>query len=196
MPQHKIAIFVSGTGSNARVMIDHFKDHPNIEVGLLLSNKRTAKALLMAADRNVPTLVLNRQRFYEQPEFLLEELRAFGVTFVVLAGFLWLIPPYLVAAFPQRIVNIHPALLPKYGGKGMYGHHVHEAVKANGETESGMTVHYVNEHYDEGNIIFQARTALSATDSAQDIAAKVLQLEHAHYSQVVEDLLMKSGSDV
>ncbi|MEM7575616.1 MAG: phosphoribosylglycinamide formyltransferase [Bacteroidota bacterium] len=190
MPQHKIAIFVSGTGSNARVMIDHFRDHPEIEVALLVSNKRKAKALLMAADREVPTLVLNRQDFYEQPDFLLNELRAFGVNFIVLAGFLWLIPAYLVEAFPQQIVNIHPALLPKYGGKGMYGHHVHEAVKTNAETESGMTIHYVNEQYDEGNIIFQARTSLLPEDSAEDIAAKVLQLEHAHYSKVVEDLLL------
>ncbi|MEL6669425.1 MAG: VOC family protein [Bacteroidota bacterium] len=190
-PPTNIAIFVSGTGSNARVMIDRFKGHPKIRVALLVSNKRLAPALMMAAERHIPTLVVNKEPFYEQPNFLLGELGRFNIQFIVLAGFLWLIPAYLVKAYPQKMVNIHPALLPKYGGKGMYGMHVHRAVAEAGESESGMSIHYVNEQYDEGNIIFQARTTLLPKDSPEDIAAKVLQLEHKYYGQVVEEIIVE-----
>ena len=195
MSRHNIAIFVSGTGSNARVMIDHFRELKassgvDFNVALLISNSKTAKALEMAAQKNIPTLTLDRSAFRNSEE-LLETLKEFEVDFIVLAGFLWLIPPYLIRDFPNRIVNIHPALLPKYGGKGMYGSNVHRAVKAAGEKESGITIHYVNEHYDEGGIIFQARTALEPTDTPEDIATKVLRLEHANYSRVVEEILTK-----
>ncbi|MEM8583820.1 MAG: VOC family protein [Bacteroidota bacterium] len=189
LPPTNIAIFVSGTGSNARVMIDRFKDHNRIRVALLVSNKRKAPALMMAAERGVPTLVVGRNQFYDQPDFLLNELGRFHIQFIVLAGFLWLIPAYLIRAYPKKMVNIHPALLPKYGGKGMYGMHVHRAVAEAGETESGLSIHYVNEQYDEGNIIFQARTRLLPEDGPEEIASKVLKLEHEHYGQIVEDII-------
>lgn len=193
MSQHNIAIFVSGTGSNARVMIDHFRELEkagagDFNVAMLVSSSQVAKALDMAAQKNIPTLTLDRGAFRNTTE-LLDVLTEFNVNFIVLAGFLWLIPPYLVQAFPNRIVNIHPALLPKYGGKGMYGMNVHRAVKAANDTESGITIHYVNEHYDEGAVIFQTSTPLASTDTPADIAAKVLRLEHANYSRVVAEIL-------
>ncbi|MEL7159613.1 MAG: phosphoribosylglycinamide formyltransferase [Bacteroidota bacterium] len=187
----KLALFVSGTGSNARVIIDRFRAHPEdgVEVVLLVSNKPTAKALLMAAERNIPTLVLQRKSFNES-EDLLEELDRFGVDFIALAGFLWLVPGYLVRAFPQRMLNIHPALLPDYGGKGMYGANVHRAVKANGEPESGITIHYVNEHYDEGDFVFQAAVRLDPEDSPEKIAERVLRLEHANYWRTLRGIAL------
>ncbi len=185
----RIAILVSGTGSNARVMIDRFQAHPEdgVEVVLLISNKATAGALSMAAERGVPSLVVNRGDWNAGAEWL-TALEAYAVDLIVLAGFLWLIPPYLVHAYPGRIVNIHPALLPKYGGKGMYGHHVHEAVKAAGDLESGITIHYVNENYDEGSIIYQAAVRLDPDDSPAQIAERVLRLEHGNYWRIVREL--------
>lgn len=185
----KLAIFVSGTGSNARTIIDRFRAHPEdgVEVVLLVSNKANAGALVMAAERDVPTLVLKRDAFYHT-EALLDDLSHFNVDFIALAGFLWLIPAYLVKAFPNRMLNIHPALLPDYGGKGMYGANVHRAVKANGETESGVTIHYVNEKYDEGNTVFQAAVRLDPDDTPEKIAERVLRLEHANYWRVIQSL--------
>lgn len=185
----KLALFVSGTGSNARTIIDRFRAHPEdgVEVALLVSNKPNARALMMAAERGVPTLVLNRSEFYET-EHLLDQLATFEVDFIALAGFLWLVPGYLVKAFPNRMVNIHPALLPAYGGKGMYGANVHRAVKANGEQESGITVHYVNERYDEGDYVFQAAVRLDPDDSPEKIAERVLRLEHGNYWRVLRNL--------
>ncbi|MTB53744.1 phosphoribosylglycinamide formyltransferase [Lewinella sp. W8] len=182
----RLAIFVSGTGSNARMIIDRFRERPEagVEVALVVSNKPGAGALAMATERGIPTLVLQRKSFYET-EDLLAQLEHFGVNFIVLAGFLWLIPSYLVRAFPRRMLNVHPALLPAYGGKGMYGIHVHRAVKAAGDPESGMTIHYVNEHYDEGDIVYQAAVRLDPDDSPEDIAARVLRLEHANYWRVI-----------
>lgn len=189
-----IAIFASGTGSNARKIVEYFKDHESIQVGLIISNKSTAPVLEMAESHNIPTLVINRSSFYESEDILIK-LDAYSIGFVVLAGFLWLIPAYLVRHFPNQIVNIHPALLPKYGGKGMYGSHVHRAVKAAGETESGMTIHYVNEHYDEGNIVFQASCKLEKEDSAEEIARKVLELEHRHFAQTIEKVISEQASE-
>ena len=143
----------------------------------------------MAEENGVETLVVDRQEFY-QSHSLLRALEFRAIDFIVLAGFLWLVPSYLVAAYRGRMVNIHPALLPGYGGKGMYGKHVHQAVKAAGDAESGMTVHYVNEKYDDGDIIFQARCPLSPDDSADEIARKVLQLEHRYFAPVIEKLLL------
>lgn len=185
-----IAIFASGTGSNARKIIEHFKGHADIRVGLIVTNKKDAGVLEIARKHGIPTLTLNRYTFYET-DYLLTDLRKFGTDLIALAGFLWLVPKYLLEAFPQRIVNIHPALLPKFGGKGMFGMHVHEAVKNAGENESGMTIHFVNENYDEGDIIFQAKTAISPTDSAADIAKKVLALEHRYFPVVIENLLVE-----
>lgn len=185
----KLALFVSGTGSNARTIIDRFQAHPEdgVEVVLLVSNKPSAKALLMAAERDVPTLVLARTEFYET-ENLLAHLASFEVDFIALAGFLWLIPPYLVNAYGGKMLNIHPALLPDYGGKGMYGANVHRAVKANGEKESGITIHYVNEQYDEGDYVFQAAVRLDEDDSPEQIAKRVLRLEHANYWRVLRKI--------
>jgi len=185
----RLALFVSGTGSNARTIIDRFQRHPEdgVEIALLVSNKATAGALLMAAGRDVPTLVIKRDTFNNTTE-LLDDLKRFDVNFIALAGFLWLIPAYLVRAYPNRMLNIHPALLPAYGGKGMYGANVHQAVKANGETESGITIHYVNEQYDEGNFVFQAAIRLDADDSPKMIAERVLRLEHANYWRVIRSL--------
>ncbi len=187
--QH-LAIFASGTGSNARQIVKYFEQHPSISVALIISNKASAPVLEMARQAGIDTLVIDRPFFYES-EDILKKLAAYPVDLLVLAGFLWLIPGYLVQAYPNRIVNVHPALLPKYGGKGMYGMHVHRAVKAAGEAESGMTIHFVNEHYDEGAVIFQARCALSPKDDAEQIAAKVLALEHHHFAPVIEQVLAK-----
>ncbi len=187
----QIAVFISGTGSNARVLIDYLARSPVGRVRLLVANRADAPGLQMAAERGVETLVLDRREFYDT-ENLLQELRRRRIEFIALAGFLWLVPPYLVRAYTGRMVNIHPALLPKYGGKGMYGRHVHRAVRAAGEDESGITIHWVTEEYDEGNVILQARTPLAAGDTAEQIGARVLELEHRHYAPVVEQLLQKN----
>ena len=183
-----IAIFLSGSGSNARKIIEHFKDHPSVSIALLVSNKPDLGAAAIAAENNISLLSISKSMLYDEQLFL-KSLADYDVDFIVLAGFLLLVPPYLVKHFEKKVVNIHPALLPKYGGKGMYGHHVHEAVKAAGETESGITIHFCNAHYDEGDIIFQAKTDLDATDTPQDIARKVLALEHANFAKVIEDIL-------
>lgn len=185
----KIAIFASGTGSNAQKMIEYFDGHPNIQVRLVVSNKSDAGVLHKAKEAGVETVVVNRKTFYETTDLLMV-LREKEVSFIVLAGFLWLIPEYLIEAYPDKMVNIHPALLPKFGGKGMYGHHVHRAVKTAGEKESGISIHWVNEQYDKGGILFQARCAVTAEDDPEDIARKVQQLEHQHFAPVVEQLLM------
>lgn len=184
----KIAIFASGTGSNATKIVAHFQNHTSISVSLVVSNKATAPVLQMAASNNIPTLLINRTSFYES-EQLLEDLAKHQIDFIALAGFLWLIPPYLVKAFEQQMVNIHPALLPKYGGKGMYGMNVHRAVKENSETESGITIHFVNEQYDEGGAIFQAACGIDSTDDPTAIRNKVLQLEHYYFPRIIEGLL-------
>jgi len=184
----KIAIFASGTGSNAAKIVKHLKGHKTIEVVLIVSNKSTAGVLSMASQNGIPTEILNRQEFNNNEGFL-EKLSSFEVDFIVLAGFLWLVPGYLVQAYTKRIVNIHPALLPKYGGKGMYGMNVHKAVKSANESESGPTIHFVNEHYDEGDIIFQVKTEILESDTPDDIAAKVLKLEHQYYPIVVEKVI-------
>jgi phosphoribosylglycinamide formyltransferase-1 len=183
-----LAIFASGGGSNARRIMEYFKDSDRIKVALVVSNKSDAGVLNIAAEHDIPALVIHRKMFFESEE-ILPLLEKYRIGFIALAGFFWLVPAYLVRAFPRKIVNIHPALLPKFGGKGMYGHHVHEAVKQAGEKESGPTIHFVNEHYDEGDIIFQARCPLTADDSPEDIARKVLQLEHRHYPEVIEKVI-------
>ena len=188
MSKKHIAIFASGSGSNARKILEYFEDREDVKVALIISNKRNAGVLQHAKEFNVPSLTMNRAFFYNT-QAILGTLQSEKIDLIVLAGFLWLVPQYLIAAYPQKIVNIHPALLPKYGGKGMYGHHVHKAVQANGEKESGMTIHFVNEHYDEGGHIFQAKCKLDEGDSADEIAKKVLKLEHTHYARVVDDLL-------
>ena len=188
MDKKHIAIFASGSGSNARKILEYFEDREDIEVALIVTNKRKAGVLAHAREFDVPTLSMDRSFFYNSSG-ILNVLKSEKIDLIVLAGFLWLIPSYLIETFPNKIINIHPALLPKYGGKGMYGHHVHEAVKANGDKESGMTIHYVNERFDEGGHIFQAKCGLEDTDTAEDIAGKVLELEHANYARVIDEIL-------
>lgn len=185
----RIAIFASGGGSNALKIMEYFANNDTIEVALVISNKSKAGVLEKAERQNVPSLIINRKSFYET-EDLLAELQSRKIDFIALAGFLWLIPTYLVNAFPNRIVNIHPALLPKYGGKGMYGMNVHRAVYAAKEPISGMTIHFVNAKYDEGNIIFQAECELSAQDTPEQIAKKVLTLEHQYFPKVIEKVIL------
>ncbi len=183
----RLAILATGSGSNAEKIMEHFAHSSKGKVVLVAANKTTAGVLARAQKFGVPTLTFTRHELEEG--LLLEKLREAQVDWVILAGFLLKVPDELIRAFPDRMVNIHPALLPKYGGKGMYGHHVHEAVKAAGETESGITIHLVNEHYDEGKIIFQAATSLLPEDNAETIATKVLALEHRYFAGVIEGLL-------
>lgn len=180
-----IAIFASGTGSNAKKIIAHFKHHPVISVNLVVSNKPDAPVLDIARENDIATCIIHREDFYKN-EDILKKLNEYSIDYVVLAGFLWLVPEYLVRAFASRMVNLHPALLPRYGGRGMYGMKVHEAVRAAGETESGITIHLVNERYDEGNIIFQASCPVLPEDSPADIARKVQSLEHKWFPQIIE----------
>ncbi len=187
---HRLAIFASGTGTNAEKIMEYFADRPDVSVALVVSNKANAGVLARARRFGVPTMVIDRATFYES-EDILKTLNQYGIDFVVLAGFLWLVPAYLVKAFRGRMVNIHPALLPRYGGKGMYGMHVHRAVVADGERETGITIHYVNERYDEGDIVFQARCPVDPDDTPEDVARKVHALEHAHYPRVIDQLLQR-----
>lgn len=187
----RIAILASGTGSNARKIVEHLKDSEHIEVALIASNKSKAKVLDMAKDHEIPTCVISRDDFYHNGTFA-ERLKNENIGWIILAGFLWLVPEDLVKQYPNRIVNIHPALLPQYGGKGMYGMNVHRAVKEAQEAQSGMTIHLVNEKYDDGEYLFQASVDLNRDDTAEDIASKVLQLEHQYYPTVVEGWVMSS----
>jgi len=193
MEKVNIAIFVSGGGTNCENLIRYFDGSDSVCCALVVSNKADAKALERATRLGVPTAVAPKAQLND-PDFMLPLMRRYGVQFIVLAGFLPLVPNFLIDAFPRRIVNLHPALLPKYGGKGMWGHHVHEAVKAAGETETGMTVHWVTPVCDGGEIIAQFRCALSPDDSADDIAEKEHQLEMAHFPQVVEQVLQATFS--
>jgi len=187
---HKIALFASGSGTNVENIARYFKGHPSIEVSLILSNKKDAFVLERAKKLNMPSMVFNKHKFNETTE-IVDRLIAEKIELVVLAGFLWLIPESLISAFPNRIINIHPALLPKYGGKGMYGGKVHEAVVANHEKESGITIHFVNREYDKGNILFQAKIAVLPTDSPDDVAHKVHELEYEYFPKEIERLLLK-----
>ena len=188
MKHLNVAIFASGSGSNCENIIRYFRDSDKVNIPLVISNKADAYVLERAKNLNVPTTVINKAQLND-PEVMIPLLRQYQIDFIVLAGFLPLIPDFLIEAFPRRIVNIHPALLPKYGGKGMWGHHVHEAVKAAGETETGMTVHWVTPVCDSGEIIAQYRVALSPEDTVETIAEKEHQLEMKYFPKVVEDIL-------
>jgi len=186
-----MAVFASGTGSNAQRIIDHFSDGTkNASVALIVCNKPGAGLLQIAAAENMPSLIIEKERFFRGDAYL-PELKQHGIDFIVLAGFLWKIPQALINAYPRRIVNIHPALLPKYGGKGMYGSFVHEAVLHAKDVDSGITIHYVDEHYDNGDLIFQAKCTVSKDDDAESLSKKIHALEHQHYSVVIEQLLNK-----
>ena len=183
-----IAIFVSGSGTNCENLIRYFKDSERVNCALVVSNKADAYGLVRAERLGVATAVTPKAELND-PEVMMPLLKKYDIQFIVLAGCLPLVPNFLVDAFPRKIVNIHPALLPKYGGKGMWGHHVHEAVKAAGEKETGMTVHYVTPVCDSGEIIAQFRVALSPDDTADDIAAKEHLLEMEHFPQIVEQVI-------
>jgi phosphoribosylglycinamide formyltransferase 1 len=186
-----LAIFASGGGSNARKIIEHFQNHPSVKIALVVTNRADAGVLGIAEEHAIPSVIISKSILYDESQ-MIDVLEKHEIGFIVLAGFLLLMPSYLTEKFDRRMVNIHPALLPKYGGKGMYGHHVHEAVKAAREMESGMTIHFCNAHYDEGGVIFQARCSLSPDDSAEDIARKVLVLEHTYYPAIIEKVVLGS----
>lgn len=185
-----IAIFASGTGSNAERIMTYFDGHPSIRVELVVSNKAKAPVLEKARAHGVATHLIARTSFYDTQD-ILDVLSKYKIDLIVLAGFMWLIPPYLVAAYAGRMLNIHPALLPAYGGKGMYGQHVHRAVHAAGERETGITIHQVNERYDEGSIVFQASCELSPDDTPEAIARKVQLLEHQYFAPVIEEFIQE-----
>ena len=181
----RIAVLASGSGTNAEMIFNFFRNHPVIEVVLLLCNNSEAQVLKRAEKFDIPVRVIKRMEFNEE-SLMLDLLKSREITHLVLAGFLWLLPGYLIRAFPDRIVNIHPSLLPNHGGKGMYGMKVHEAVKQAAEDETGITIHLVNEKYDEGRVLFQATCTVADNDSPEQIAKKVHQLEHDSYPKVIE----------
>jgi phosphoribosylglycinamide formyltransferase 1 len=185
-----IAIFASGAGSNAQKIIEHFAANPHIKVSLIVCNKPAAGVLGIASTKAIPSLIIDKEKFFRGNGYV-DELKEAGINFIVLAGFLWKIPQSLIDAYRNRIINIHPALLPKYGGKGMYGANVHEAVIAAGEKESGITIHYVDEHYDNGDIIFQGKCEVAPGDTVDSLAEKIHALEHEHFPKVIEEVVNK-----
>lgn len=188
MRKINIAIFASGEGTNCENLIRHFQGNENVGVSVVVSSKPEARVIERARRLGVPVKVITRREFSDNPPAVLEAVE--GCDLIVLAGFLLFIPGYLLERFHRRIINIHPSLLPKYGGKGMWGHHVHEAVKAAGETETGITIHYVDSQIDAGECIARYRTALAPHDTPDDIAAKVHALEKQHFPEVVEEIAM------
>ena len=189
----RIAIFASGSGSNAQKIMEHFKKHNDAEVAIVLSNNPDAFVLQRADNFEIPTHIFNKHEFY-QSEAVVTLLKSLEVDLIVLAGFLWLIPENLLRAFPNKIINIHPALLPKYGGKGMYGDKVHKSILENAEEESGITIHFVNECFDEGEIIHQSRFRIEKGDDLEMIKFKGQQLEHLHYPKIIEQLIKRMKS--
>lgn len=210
----RIAIFASGAGSNAEKIIEYFTTTTRlndsvgqaspeekgtgrpkeVKISLIVSNKPDAGVLNIAEINNIPVLIIEKEKFFRGNGYT-DELKAAGIDFIVLAGFLWKIPEALIRAYPKKIINIHPALLPNYGGKGMYGLHVQEAVIANKEKESGITIHYVDEHYDNGDIIFQARCPVMADDTAEILAKRIQSLEHKHFPEIIEKILAEENSN-
>jgi len=185
-----IAILASGSGTNAENIIKYFSTRKTVQVALVLSNRREAYVLKRVTGYNVRSLFFDREEFYSEKS-ILDVLRSEHIDFLVLAGFLWLVPDIILKEYEGRIINIHPALLPAYGGKGMYGDRVHKAVIANHDTESGITIHYVNSFYDEGAIIFQAKCSIGPDETPESLATKVHKLEYEHYPRVIEDLVSK-----
>ncbi len=186
----RIAIFASGSGSNAQRIMEHFKKHTEAEVALVLTNNPEAYVLQRADNFEIPTHIFGKHEFYRTSD-IVNLLKNLNIDLIVLAGFLWLIPENLLKAFPSRIINIHPSILPKFGGKGMYGDRVHKTVLSDGEEESGITIHFVNENFDEGEIIHQSRFRIEKDDDLEMLKFKGQQLEHLHYPRVVEALLRK-----
>lgn len=189
MKPFRLAIFASGSGSNAVAICKYFSRHSQIEVALILSNNEQAGVLQKAQELGIQSITFSKKEFVEggNVDALLQEKK---ITHLVLAGFLWLVPSFLIDRYPNKIINIHPALLPKFGGKGMYGARVHETVRNSGEVETGITIHLVNEHFDEGKALLQVRCPISPSDSVVDIAAKVQALEHQHYPKTIESWVL------
>lgn len=185
---NNIAIFASGSGTNAENIINFFKENKKNEISIIFSNNKNAFVNQRAVNHNIKHHIFSRPDFYESDK-ILKILKENNINFIVLAGFLWLIPEYLINEYPNKIINIHPALLPKYGGKGMYGMNVHKAVVENKETETGITIHYVNKEYDKGDILFQAKCPVSLADTPEDVAKKIHKLEYKHFPKVIEKLL-------
>lgn len=188
-----LAIFASGGGSNAKAICAYFKAHPLIHVGLIVTNKSGAGVLNVAKDFDIPGTFIKKNQL-DDSSYLLSLLEEYKIDYIILAGYLKLIPPWLIQSFPNKILNIHPSLLPKYGGKGMYGLNVHKAVKDHHERESGMTIHLVNEEFDKGEMLFQAKVPIKPHMSAQEIADLVLVLEHKHYSPTIEKFVLSSNA--
>ncbi len=186
----RIAIFASGSGSNAQKLMEHFKRNKEIEIALVLTNNPDAYVLQRADSFEIPSHIFDKNEFY-QTDDVLDLLKNLNIDLIVLAGFLWLIPQNILSTYPNRIINIHPALLPKYGGKGMYGDFVHQAVMAAKEMEGGITIHYVNEKYDEGEYIYQAKYRIESKDNLEMVKFKGQQLEHLHYPRIVESIIKK-----
>ena len=191
MRKKRISVFASGSGSNAEKFFEFFQNDPEIEITSVFTNNKSAGVIERANRFNIPHHVYNRT-YWESGELIMQVLKDEYVDFIVLAGFMLLIPDSIIKAYPNSIFNIHPALLPKVGGQGMYGMHVHKAVKAAEETKSGITIHFVNENYDEGQIIAQVSCAIERSDSAEETAKKVLRLEHENYPKVVAEVIRKS----
>lgn len=189
-PATNVAIFASGTGTNAEQIIKHFAFSSKVKIALIVCNKPTAGVLTIAQKAGISSLLIEKDRFFNADNYL-PELQKNNIDLIVLAGFLWKIPVPIINAYPKKIINIHPALLPKYGGSGMYGSRVHEAVIAAKEKESGITIHYVDELYDHGEIIFQATCTVDAQDTAASLAQKIHTLEHIHYPKVIAELIQK-----
>ena len=190
--QKKIVVFASGSGTNAENIIKFFKKSPNTSVVAVFSNKRSAKVLKRAHDLNVKALYFDKDALYNSYD-VLHILEDINPDLIVLAGFMWIFPEDILKKFPGKIVNIHPALLPKYGGKGMYGMRVHETIIKNKEKESGISIHFVNENYDEGEIIFQAKTDVSEEDTPESLAEKIHKLEYKHFPEIIQQLLQKKS---
>ncbi|MGB0881548.1 MAG: phosphoribosylglycinamide formyltransferase [Vicingaceae bacterium] len=187
----RIAVFASGSGSNAENIANYFSNNDNVEISLILTNKKNAFVLERAKKLNITSLVFNKPQFLNSDD-IVSVLIEKEIGLVVLAGFLLKIPENMIKAFPNKIVNIHPALLPKFGGKGMYGDNVHKAVVENKETESGITIHYVNENYDEGKIIFQAKCPVLPADTYENVAAKIHELEYEHFPKTIDFVIKNS----
>ena len=183
----QVAIFASGAGTNAKNIIDFFRQHDFIKIALIVCNKPVAGVLTIAANENITSVVIARDRFFN--DAYLDVLREHKISFIVLAGFLWKIPTLLIEAYPNKIINIHPALLPKFGGKNMYGKYVHEAVIESGSHESGITIHYVDEHYDNGDIIFQEKCSVEQNETSETLAQKIHLLEYKNYPRVIEEVI-------
>jgi phosphoribosylglycinamide formyltransferase-1 len=185
---NQIAIFASGAGSNAKKIIEHFKNHPTIKVKLIVCNKPDAGVVSIARDHGVPVLMIEKEKFFRGNGYV-DELKQQGIDFIALAGFLWKVPQTIINEYRNRIINIHPALLPRHGGKGMYGSKVHEAVLAAKEYRSGITIHVVDEVYDNGDIIFQKECDVQDDDTPETLAQRVHELEHYYYPRVIEKML-------